>query len=96
MLWGIAFAVLIVALMIPLVAVLRDARLQRGEGGVSSRLDGRGTELEQLTKRVQLLEDELDDLGRVVDQVRDDTQFLQQLLENPTRREEEPPQRPPR
>ena len=66
MLWGIAFAMLIVALMIPLVAVLRDARLQRGEGGPSTRLDGRDTELEQLTKRVLLLEDELDTamLGR--------------------------------
>jgi hypothetical protein len=92
MLWGIAFAVLIAALMIPMVVVVRDARLQRGEAGA---LAERDPQVEHLTKRVQLLEDELDDLGRVVDQVRDDVQFLQQLLEDPARREEGPqPRRP--
>lgn len=92
MLWGVAFTVLIVALMIPMIAVLRDARGARGGSPLPS--GDHDARIDQLTRRVQLLEDELDDMGRVVDQLRDDSQFLQQLLEDPDRREERPP--PPR
>jgi hypothetical protein len=47
--------------------------------------------LEDLTKRLVTLEDEVDDLSRSLEGLRDETQFLQRLLEDPERRE--PPNR---
>ncbi|MGD2135020.1 MAG: hypothetical protein PVF27_02620 [Gemmatimonadales bacterium] len=92
MIWGVALTVLIVALLIPILVVVRDApAFRRRDVRPELAVDDPAERIEQLTRRLQLLEDELDDLARTVDQVRDDTQFLQQLLENPDRDDRAPP-----
>jgi hypothetical protein len=86
MFWVIGSLVLLVALLIPILAIVLDAPalrnfLERRYGGeVGAR------ELKQLTDQVNRLEDDLDDLGRSVQALREETQFLQQLLENPEQR----------
>ncbi|MBI2537790.1 MAG: hypothetical protein HYW06_12680 [Gemmatimonadetes bacterium] len=85
MFWVIGFLVLLVALLIPILAIVLDAPamrhlLERRFGAENSR------ELKELTGKVTRLEDDLDDLGRSVQALREETQFLQQLLENPEQR----------
>lgn len=85
MFWVIGFLVLLVALLIPILAIVLDAPalrhlLERRSGADGSR------ELKELSGKVTQLEDELDDLGRSVEALREETQFLQQLLENPEQR----------
>lgn len=85
MFWVIGSLVLLVALLIPILAIIGDAPalrhlLERRFGAEDSR------ELKQLSGKVTQLEDELDDLGRSVQALREETQFLQQLLENPEHR----------
>lgn len=82
MFWVIGFLVLLVALLIPLLAIVLDAPalrnlFERRFGAEGSR------ELKELTGKVTQLEDEVDDLGRSVQALREETQFLQHLLENP-------------
>jgi hypothetical protein len=92
MFWVIGFLVLLVALLIPILAIVLDAPLVRQ---VLERRFGSAApqELQELTRKVSLLEDELDELNRSVQTLRDDTQFLQRLLENG---EQKPPtQLPP-
>jgi len=85
MFWVIGFLVLLVALLIPILAIVLDAPafrhlLERRFGAEGSR------ELKELTGKVASLEDDLDDLGRSVQALREETQFLQHLLENPEQR----------
>lgn len=85
MFWVIGFLVLLVALLIPILAIVLDAPamrhlLERRFGAENSR------ELKELTGKVTRLEDDLDDLSRSVQALREETQFLQQLLENPEQR----------
>lgn len=86
MFWAIGFLVLLVALSIPILAIVLDAPamrhlLERRFGDQTSNRD-----FKELTGRVTQLEDELEDLGRSVQALKDETQFLQQLLENPEQR----------
>jgi hypothetical protein len=85
MFWVIGFLVLLVALLIPILAIVLDAPalrhlLERRFGTADMR------ELRDLAGKVTRLEDDLDDLGRSVQALREETQFLQQMLENPEQR----------
>jgi hypothetical protein len=91
MFWVIGFLVLLVALLIPILAIVLDAPalrsfLERRFGGAST------PEVEALTRKVTLLEDEVDDLGRSVQTLKEETQFLQRLIEDG---EQRPSQRLP-
>ena len=90
MFWVIGSLVLLVALLIPILAIVLDAPalrhfLERRYGGEAGAGAG-PRELKELAGKVNRLEDDLDDLGRSVQALREETQFLQQLLENPEQR----------
>lgn len=85
MLWVIGLLVLLVALLIPILAIVLDAPALRNL--FERRFGTEGMrELKELAGKVTRLEDDLDDLGRSVQALREETQFLQQLLENPEQR----------
>lgn len=87
MLWAFGFTILILALLIPILVVVLDSPTVRRRLGREGQLpDDRDERIEELMKRVMTLEDDVDDLSRSLDALRDDTQFLQQLLENPEHR----------
>lgn len=83
--WVLA-VILVVALMIPIAAILVDSPLGRS---IARRLEGRGNgttpppELRELQRKVDLLETEIEDLNRSVTGMRDELQFVQRLLEDP-------------
>ncbi len=74
--------IVLVALMIPVVAILADSPIGRALG---RRLEG-PTEsppaLLDLAKRVERLEGEVEDLHGALEGVREENQFLQRLLED--------------
>jgi len=82
MLWAIGFLVLVVFLAIPILAIVLDSpALQRFlESRRSGTVDPAA--LEELRKRVAVLEDEVGDLTQATQTLRDETQFLQRLLES--------------
>jgi hypothetical protein len=93
--WLLA-GILLVALMIPVIAILVDSPLgrsvarrleARGEGGGAGG-SGTGADVRQLQQKVDLLETELDDLNRSVAGMRDELQFMQRLLEDPARKQQ--------
>ncbi len=81
--------VLIVALLIPISAILLDSPLGRS---LARRLeaagdgDGAGTTVRQLERRVEVLETDLEELSRTLSGLRDELQFVQRLLEDPTKK----------
>lgn len=81
MFWVIGFLVLLVALLIPILAIVLDAPVLRN---LFERRFGPGSmpEIQALSRKVTLLEDEVEDLGRAVQGLKDETQFLQRLLED--------------
>lgn len=91
MFWVIGFLVLLVALLIPILAIVLDAPALRH---VFERRFGPAAapEVEALNRKVTLLEDEVEDLSRAVQGLKDETQFLQRLIEDG---EQRPPQRLP-
>ena len=82
MLWAIGFLVLAVFLAIPILAIVLDSpALQRFlEARRSGTVDPAA--LEELRKRVGVLEDEVGDLTQATQTLRDEAQFLQRLLES--------------
>jgi hypothetical protein len=93
MLWAIGFLILAVFLAIPILAIVLDSPLVHRL--VESR---RGTvpepgEVTDLKRRITTLEDEMDDLGEAVRGLKDETQFLQRLLESVEERSKLPPAR---
>jgi len=89
---GAAIVILIlVALLIPITAILVDSPLGRS---VARRLEGESTlsggDVKQLQQKVEILEGEVEDLHRSVTGMRDELQFVQRLLEKP----KSPPARP--
>lgn len=77
---------LLVALCIPLVAILLDSPVGRALG---SRLERRPNpppadpeRLEELERRLHLLEGDVEILQHTVTQLREESQFLQRLLED--------------
>ena len=82
--------VLLVALMIPITAILLDSPLGRsiarrvevpGDGGGTG--SGGGAGVRQLEQRVETLESDLEDLNRSIAGMREELQFVQRLLEDP-------------
>jgi len=85
MLWPL---VILVALMIPLTAIILDspvvrAWVERRHGGAAPSLP----ELEEMAKKVGVLEADLDAVTRQLAQLQEEHQFMQRLLEDPTRRQ---------
>ncbi len=84
--FGVAIVLLVfVALMIPIVAILVDSPLGRS---IARRLEGGATgaggpELQNLNKKVELLEGEVEELHRSLSGMKDELQFVQRLLEKP-------------
>jgi uncharacterized protein YlxW (UPF0749 family) len=89
--WVLAI-ILIVALLIPVAAILVDSPLGKS---VARRLDGRAEgvapELRDMQRKVDLLETEVEDLNRSVAGMREEIQFVQRLLEDPRRKKPTPP-----
>jgi hypothetical protein len=84
--WVLA-VILIVALLIPVAAILVDSPLGKS---VARRMDGRvegaTPELRDMQRKVELLESEVEELNRSVTGMRDELQFVQRLLEDPRRK----------
>jgi hypothetical protein len=84
--WVIA-VILIVALLIPIAAILVDSPLGRS---VARRLEGppagETTELKALERRLELLETDIADLSRSLAGMHDELQFVQRLLEDPKKK----------
>lgn len=78
--WIVGFLIALVALAIPILAIVLDSpALHRF---LDARRGETGDAMNELTRRVALLEDEVDEIGRALQGVKDDTQFLQRLLES--------------
>lgn len=81
---GIAIVALVfVALMIPIVAILVDSPLGRSmarrlEGG-----SGGNAEVQDLHRKVELLEGEVEEMNRSLAGMKDELQFVHRLLEKP-------------
>lgn len=78
--------VLVLALMIPITAILLDSPLGRS---LARRLDaegdGAGTHVRELERRLEVLETDVEDLGRSISGMREELQFVQRLLEDPNK-----------
>jgi hypothetical protein len=86
--------ILLVALLIPIIGIVVDSPIGRA---IARRLEGPQEippALNELAKKVELLEAEVDDLARSVQTLQDENAFLQRLLEEPSQRATLPP--PPR
>ena len=75
------------ALMIPLTAIVLDspvvrAWVERMQGG---KIEG-GADLKELSKKVGILESELETVGRQLAQIQEEHQYMQRLLEDPAHR----------
>jgi hypothetical protein len=86
MLWAV---VILVALMIPLTAIVLDspvvrAWVERIHGGS---LDGPASgDIKELAKKVGILESEVDTITRQLGQIQEEHQYMQRLLEDPAQR----------
>jgi predicted nucleic acid-binding Zn-ribbon protein len=84
MIWAIGFLILLVALLIPILAIVLDSPAVRQ---VFERRAGSATrEIQELAEKVRLLEDQIEDLSRSLESLKEETEFLQRLLENPEQR----------
>jgi len=79
--------VLVIALMIPITAILLDSPLGRS---MARRLEGQGEGgaggVRELERRVEALETDISDLTRSVSGMREEIQFVQRLLEDPKKK----------
>ncbi len=89
MIWAL---IVVLALMIPLIAVVLDSQLGRALAG---RLE-RGTPADEslLAPRLQALEGEVERLSKEVEQLQEQSEFLNRLLENKTVAGQLPPGEP--
>ena len=86
--------ILLVALLIPIMGIVVDSPIGRA---LARRLEGPQATppaLNELAKKVELLEAEVDDLMRSVQALQDENAFLQRLLE-PSQRSTLPPTQNP-
>jgi hypothetical protein len=85
--WLLA-VILLVALMIPIAAILADSPLGRS---IARRLEGRAEAgdgaVQGLERRIAVLEGDLEDLSRMMTGMRDELQFMQRLLEDPKKKQ---------
>ena len=85
--WVFVSVLLVVALMIPIAAILLDSPLGRSLARrLDSQGDGGGGSVRQLEQRVEGLEADLQDLTRSVSGMREELQFVQRLLEDPEKK----------
>ena len=77
MYWVLGFLILLIALSIPILAIVLDSPVARN---AFRRLDS--GKLDDVINRLQALEDEVADLGRGLEALREETQFVQRLLED--------------
>ena len=79
--WAVV-VILLVALLIPITAILLDSPLGRS---FARRLEtpAPSGDLEALTRRLEVLETEVADLTRSLAGMHDEVQFVQRLLEAP-------------
>ncbi len=85
--------ILLLALLIPIMGIVVDSPIGRA---LARRLEGPQNVppgLDDLAKKVDLLEAEVDDLNRSVQALQDENAFLQRLLADPSSRSTLP--RPP-
>jgi len=90
----IVLLVLLVALMIPVVGIVIDSPIGRA---LARRLEGpeqTPLALQDLVKKIDLLEAEVDDLTRAVRNLEEESQFLHRLLEASPRSTLPPPANP--
>jgi len=84
--WVLAI-ILIVALLIPVAAILVDSPLGKSVARrMEGRVDGPPPELRDMQRKVEMLESEVEDLNRSVSGMREELQFMQRLLEDPRRK----------
>ncbi|MGH7529711.1 MAG: hypothetical protein ACREMN_04960 [Gemmatimonadales bacterium] len=83
--WVLA-VILIVALLIPVVAILVDSPVGRSIARRMEGAPGAPAELRDMQRKVELLENEVDELNRSLAGMRDELQFVQRLLEDPHRK----------
>ena len=88
---GIVVVVLLVALLIPVLAILLESPMGRALGRRLEGEQGPEPELRQLARKVELLEAEVDDLGRGLEDLREQNVFLQRMLEDGGERRALPP-----
>jgi hypothetical protein len=85
--WLLA-VILLVALMIPIAAILADSPLGRS---IARRMEGGGDAadgaVQLLERRIAVLESDLEDLSRSIVGMRDELQFMQRLLEDPKKKQ---------
>jgi hypothetical protein len=83
--------ILILALMIPLIAVILDSHLGRAMADYLVRRGGSASDLELPNKRLSALENEVERLNAEILRLEEETTFLHQLLESKPRTKGELP-----
>lgn len=83
---------LLVALLIPILGIVFDSPIGRA---LARRVEGPAAPdapgMDQLARKVDLLESEVDDLTRAVQELKEENQFLQRLIEDMPPRNLPPP-----
>lgn len=88
--------VLLGLVLIPVLAILIDSPIVRALARrVEGPVDAAPPPVLELAKKVQLLEEEMDDLHRTVQQLQEESQFLQKLLGEGEKRPSLPPGKTP-
>lgn len=88
--------VIVGIILIPVLAILIDSPIVRALARrVEGPVDAAPPPVLELAKKVQLLEEEMDDLHRTVQRLQEENQFLQKLLEEGGKRPSLPPGRTP-
>ena len=92
MIWALGLLVVLVALSIPILAITVYAPSRRTVRTLPAPPDdGEGSDLD---RRIAALEDEVDELNRAYRELREETQFLQSLLEQSDQRPSLTPPKP--
>jgi len=88
--------IMLVALLIPIFGIVVDSPIGRA---IARRLEGPEqtvpANLVDLSRKVDLLESEVDDLTRAVESLKEENQFFQRLLEEQSGRPSLPPRNTP-
>lgn len=84
MIWGL---VVLVALLIPITAIVVDSPVMRAWAAHRHGIEGDAPgEVKDLVKKVAVLENELEAMSRQVELLQEGQQYLQRMLEDPAHR----------